>query len=70
MFRPSERKETPVKNLRDIMKIVGLKNQADAFRIFERMSMDGLDFSECTKAEFRRAALDAAAEVFGPAVHR
>jgi hypothetical protein len=51
-----------VKNIRDIMAITGC-DEATARRIFERMAINGLDFSECTKAAFRRAALEAAGEV-------
>jgi SRSO17 transposase len=29
-----------VKNIQDIMKIVGIRSESDAFRVFERMSID------------------------------
>ena len=47
-----------MKNIRDIMKIVGC-DDATARRIFDQMAIAGLDFSEATKAEFKRAALAA-----------
>lgn len=56
-----------MKNITDIMKIVGC-TQENAFKVFSQMSADGLDFSECSKREFKRSALDAAAKVFGAAV--
>jgi len=48
-----------MQNIRDIMKIIGC-DEARARRIFDAMSMAGLDFSECTNSQFRKAAKEAA----------
>jgi sulfite reductase beta subunit-like hemoprotein len=51
-----------MKNIRDIMAICKVDEQT-ARRIFDIMACSGLDFSECTKAEFKRAALAAQDEL-------
>jgi hypothetical protein len=51
-----------MKIIKDIMTILKCSEQ-QAFAVFNRMSMNGLDFSECTKTQFKRAALQAAKEV-------
>ena len=42
-------------NIRQIMKLLNVSEEA-AFRIFDNMF---IDFSECTSAEFKRAATEA-----------
>jgi len=51
-----------MKNIRDIMRILGC-DEATVHQVFDRMGINGLDFSECTNAEFKLAAQAAAREL-------
>ena len=49
------------------MKVIGLRSEAARFASSSAV-YNGLDFSACSRAELRRAALNAAATVFGPTI--
>jgi sulfite reductase beta subunit-like hemoprotein len=61
MYYPLVKKKalSTMKNLKDIMKIVGC-DMDRARRILDEMACTGLDFSECSNAAFKKAALSAA----------
>jgi len=54
-----KQRRTPVLYIKNIMTIVGCDMER-ARRIFDEMACGGLDFSECSKAAFKKAALSAA----------
>ena len=49
---------------KDIMKLFGMTDPKQALRVQERMGYNGLDFSECTKAQFKAAAKEALRQEF------
>lgn len=51
-----------MKNILDIMRICNVDRPA-AFRVFDRMCINEVDFSRCTNRTFRREALRALKEI-------
>ena len=49
-------------HVKEIMKILKC-DEARAFKVFHQMGRNGVDFSECTRSEFKRECLAAAKEV-------
>jgi hypothetical protein len=52
-----------MKNIKDIMAILRCNDEQRAFAVFTRMGINGTDFSECTKRQFKRDAIRALEEL-------